>query len=1128
MRPAISGCLLILTLVLAITQPVFSQASLTAAAIPNAIADGGGSGTTGYPYAVFVRIQGWTAGASGQAYLKIYSGGNNEWMWTGSSWSSATPFSAANQPVVTIDASGGWSGWIYAKHNTNLGTAGTVRAAKVGATSTNLNASTKAFTILNMTGTGNGGWIVRTSSPAVNKGILAYAGGAIVGSYRTEDNGITEGYSYGAGGFKIAVPAGVIDSLVVLNDDGSRNSSFAGPWIISAGQETDASSSAGAIGHGTVSVAPAVMQGMGMHTVTLTVRGESPYVISHARALLPARWSWSRSSGDVAVTGAGSSVVTIAGDTIVVSGLAVGGSDSAKIVISNVAAPDTTASFVIGMKTGTHTDSVYAIAAPPSVYVYGIPLPISTVKVNDANGVALLTGTLTTVRGVVTVSNQLGVTSFIQDNTGGIGVYGSSSFSNGVALGDEVIVSGVIKPYSGLCEIFDPIFYSVANSGNAVDPVLVTAADIQNDGAAGIEQFEGRLVRINNAIILGAGTWSTGGSYSIVDGTDTTKLYINANSSLVGTPIPVSACDIVGVVSQHVTASPFIGGYEILPRGSYDIISAGPVFATAPIEKEITPQGLHLSWTTVKPGTSRVRYGTTGTFELGIAGTDTTQSTSHDVALTGLTPATIYHVQAFSVAGADTSTAGEMVVSTASPASATGAINVYFNKSVSTSFPSYVPAALGNQSLTAKLLARMGAARTSIDAAFYSLNGSPGTELANALIAARGRGVSVRVIFERDNDGTPPQNALATSGVPLIYDDFDPVNAGAGLMHNKFVVIDGRGAGKPDSIWVWTGSWNPTDGGTNSDFQNAIEIQDPALAGAYTVEFNEMWGSGTETPNKSLSRFGARKTDNTPHRFVIGGHPVSCYFSPSDHTTAHILDAVNAAQGSIYFALLLLTRTDLANALLAKQNAGIHVLGVIDSKSDQGQQYDYLTGKGMDIRLKTEGGLLHHKYAVLSADWGPNWDRLNRPTVITGSHNWSNTAENSNNENTLIVQEDTVAMMYMQEFAARYVQFGGTGSITVDVEETGDGVPATMALQQNYPNPFNPTSDIRYQMSEFRMVRLSVYDLLGREVAVLVNEQKAPGSYTVRFNAAGLASGVFFCRMVAGPFVQTRKMLLVR
>jgi len=95
--------------------------------------------------------------------------------------------------------------------------------------------------------------------------------------------------------------------------------------------------------------------------------------------------------------------------------------------------------------------------------------------------------------------------------------------------------------------------------------------------------------------------------------------------------------------------------------------------------------------------------------------------------------------------------------------------------------------------------------------------------------------------------------------------------------------------------------------------------------------------------------------------------------------------------------------------------------------------------------------------------------------------------------------------------------------------------PQSTRLEQNYPNPFNPTTDVRYQVSRVIDVRISVYDLLGRELAVIVNERKAPGNYEVPFDASGLASGVYIYRMTAGlpagqggSFVQTRKMIVVR
>jgi hypothetical protein len=95
--------------------------------------------------------------------------------------------------------------------------------------------------------------------------------------------------------------------------------------------------------------------------------------------------------------------------------------------------------------------------------------------------------------------------------------------------------------------------------------------------------------------------------------------------------------------------------------------------------------------------------------------------------------------------------------------------------------------------------------------------------------------------------------------------------------------------------------------------------------------------------------------------------------------------------------------------------------------------------------------------------------------------------------------------------------------------------PQQISLKQNYPNPFNPTTTIRYTVGGIRgqglgisQVRLVVYDLLGREVAVLVNERKPPGSYEVRFDASALVSGVYMYCLKAGRYVESRTMLLLR
>jgi hypothetical protein len=88
--------------------------------------------------------------------------------------------------------------------------------------------------------------------------------------------------------------------------------------------------------------------------------------------------------------------------------------------------------------------------------------------------------------------------------------------------------------------------------------------------------------------------------------------------------------------------------------------------------------------------------------------------------------------------------------------------------------------------------------------------------------------------------------------------------------------------------------------------------------------------------------------------------------------------------------------------------------------------------------------------------------------------------------------------------------------------------PSSFKLAQNYPNPFNPATTITYQLPTFSDVKLEVFDVLGRKVASLVNATQPAGTYSVNFNASHLASGIYFYRLQAGSFVETKKMMLVK
>jgi len=180
---------------------------------------------------------------------------------------------------------------------------------------------------------------------------------------------------------------------------------------------------------------------------------------------------------------------------------------------------------------------------------------------------------------------------------------------------------------------------------------------------------------------------------------------------------------------------------------------------------------------------------------------------------------------------------------------------------------------------------------------------------------------------------------------------------------------------------------------------------------------------------------------------------------------------------------------------------------------------------GIDVHLKTGvSGLLHHKYCLFDAE-DSRWDGI----TLTGSHNWSSAAENANNENTVIVHDTNITNQYLQEFTARYYQFGGTDSVHVTaVDQLGGPVPAVLSLAQNFPNPVHGRTSIGYSLPTRQRVALRLYDIGGREVRTLVNQTQAPGNYRVQLSIGSLKSGMYFYRLEAGGKVHERKMLIVR
>ena len=102
------------------------------------------------------------------------------------------------------------------------------------------------------------------------------------------------------------------------------------------------------------------------------------------------------------------------------------------------------------------------------------------------------------------------------------------------------------------------------------------------------------------------------------------------------------------------------------------------------------------------------------------------------------------------------------------------------------------------------------------------------------------------------------------------------------------------------------------------------------------------------------------------------------------------------------------------------------------------------------------------------------------------------------------------------------------GGATFVEEEELNEIPTEFLLTQNYPNPFNPSTKIRYSVPQSSNVTIKVFDILGNEIETLVNEEKPVGTYEITWYAANLPSGIYFYKLQAGSFVETKKMILIK
>jgi hypothetical protein len=787
--------------------------------------------------------------------------------------------------------------------------------------------------------------------------------------------------------------------------------------------------------------------------------------------------------------------------------------------------------------------------------------PIIEVHRNDATGNPLDLGVVVTVSGVITspdgVFSTYNCEVYVQDETAGVNMWVSGAYGTyNLALGDSVTITAPIRFYSGLTELgtsTSEVTVTKHSSGHLIpDPLVITCAELNSTFQGDYtEPNEGRLIRINNLTIV-SGTWPvtpqpSNSILDVSDGTATSILFIDKDCGVNGSPAPTGSFDCIGILKQYDDSSPHTSGYEISPRYALDIVhnDPGPLFTVTPHVSDVTSAAATIEWETDTESNSWVDYGETPAYGSG-DGQPGESVTHHVVDLTGLQANTLYHFRAQSTDAEGTTQSNDHLLVTASDVA--GEVHVLFNGSVDTTYALSGNKAQGSVDFLDCLVERVHLAQYSIDCCVYSFSVS---ELADSLIAAHNRGVEVRLIKEADMSDYQASR-LGAAGIPWINSDIGGNHSAAdgyGICHNKFFVFDHRDLSSRTDDWVWTGSWNASIAGQD-DINNIVMARDFGLAEAYTIEFDEMWGSPTMTPNASQARLGSRKNDDTPHMFRITDVLFEQYMSPSDRTASKIIEKIGTADYSIYFCILSFTHYQISEAMKDQRDSipGLEVRGVFDDgigpyETSYSQWYP-MSGDEVawnywdppaDVWLDTALGssvYLHHKYMVVDAN------SFSDALVITGSHNWSYSADTVNDENTIMIHDRVIANLFLQEFAERYHESGGTGSIgevAAVPNESLDVQPVCgLTLRQNSPNPFNPSTTICFENRSTMRASLRIYDTTGRLVRTLLDcQQLAPGAHRIGWDSTNdqgerVASGIYLCRLEGDEESATRKMLLLK
>ncbi|PKN54415.1 MAG: hypothetical protein CVU56_26730 [Deltaproteobacteria bacterium HGW-Deltaproteobacteria-14] len=333
------------------------------------------------------------------------------------------------------------------------------------------------------------------------------------------------------------------------------------------------------------------------------------------------------------------------------------------------------------------------------------------------------------------------------------------------------------------------------------------------------------------------------------------------------------------------------------------------------------------------------------------------------------------------------------------------------------------------------VIALVDGAAATLDVCLYDFN-HPG--IVAAITAAADRGVAVRFVGDADEADQDGYGAMSAAGVPT------SLRVGGAIMHNKFLVVDGR--------FVATGSMNHSEAGVFRNNNNLVVIDDAMLAADYTVEFEHMFIDGA---------FGRSKVSFAHPPVTVGQTQIQVAFSPADDPELVLRDALASADHNVYFMIYSFTHADIAADLIAAKQAGVDVVGVYDRfGATSGYATDEaLAGAGVPVLLDgnenqigASGGKLHHKVMIIDAGTGSD------PMVITGSFNWSGNASTDNDENLIILRGADAVAPFMAEFCEVFDAALPHPANTVAIPDPCGGAPAVidgpaLVINELLPNP---------------------------------------------------------------------------